>query len=65
MAYANDYHYFKGLVARTGENGFNMKEVSADKAYLGGENSARHIASGCYPLYSVQVKLTNPIDVWP
>ncbi len=36
--YAHDYHFFKGLVARTDENGFNMKEVSADKAYLGGEN---------------------------
>src|SRR5882672_3386929 len=36
--YANDYHYYKGLVNKTAENGFAMKEVSADKAYLGGEN---------------------------
>jgi len=47
--YANDYHYFKGLVARTGENGFNMKEVSADKAYLGGENLLVTLRQGAIP----------------
>src|SRR4029079_14080893 len=36
--YAHDYHYFKGLVAQTKQIGFGMKEVSADKAYLGAEN---------------------------
>jgi transposase len=36
--YAHDYHYFKGLVDRTAENGFKMKEISADKAYLGADN---------------------------
>ena len=36
--HAHDYHYFKGLVDRTAESGFQMKEVSADKAYLGAEN---------------------------
>ena len=47
--YANDYHYFKGLVARTGENGFQMKEVSADKAYLGGENLLVTLRHGAIP----------------
>ena len=47
--YANDYHYFKGLVARTGENGFKMKEVSADKAYLGGENLLVTLRQGAIP----------------
>jgi transposase len=47
--YANDYHFFKGLVARTGENGFNMKEVSADKAYLGGENLLATLRQGAIP----------------
>jgi len=47
--YANDYLYFKGLVNRTGENGFNMKEVSADKAYLGGENMLVTLRHGAIP----------------
>src|SRR6185503_7853335 len=36
--YAHDYHYYKGLVDQTKQIGFGMKEVSADKAYLGAEN---------------------------
>src|ERR1041384_2250849 len=36
--YAHDYHYFKGLIDRTVEAGFKMKEVSADKGYLGADN---------------------------
>jgi transposase len=47
--YAHDYHFFKGLVARTGESGFNMKEVSADKAYLGGENLLVTLRHGAIP----------------
>jgi len=47
--YANDYHFFKGLVNRTGESGFNMKEVSADKAYLGGENLLVTLRNGAIP----------------
>ncbi len=47
--YANDYHFFKGLVNRTGESGFNMKEVSADKAYLGGENLLVTLRHGAIP----------------
>jgi hypothetical protein len=36
--YSNDHGYFKPLVEKTAENGFTLKEVSADKAYLSGEN---------------------------
>src|SRR5215203_1621842 len=32
--YAHDYPYFKGLVDRSAESGFKMKEISADKGYL-------------------------------
>ena len=32
--YAHDYPYFKALVDRTADSGFQMKEVSADKGYL-------------------------------
>lgn len=47
--YANDYHFFKGLVARTGKSGFKMAEVSADKAYLGGENLLVTLRHGAIP----------------
>jgi hypothetical protein len=56
--YAHDYHYFKGLVDRTAENGFGMKEVSADKAYLGAENLLTTLRKRRNPLYPVQVKLS-------
>src|SRR5262249_38939665 len=36
--YANDHGYFKPLVDAAAANGFTLKEVSADKAYLSGEN---------------------------
>jgi len=36
--YANDSPYFKPLVNRTAENGFNMREVSADKECLSANN---------------------------
>ena len=36
--YANDHGYFKPLLEATVENDFTLKEVSADKAYLSGEN---------------------------
>jgi transposase len=47
--YAHDYHYFKGLVNRTAETGFKMKEVSADKAYLGAENLLATLRHGAIP----------------
>jgi transposase len=36
--YSNDHGYFKPLVEATAASGFRMAEVSADKAYLSGEN---------------------------
>jgi transposase len=47
--YAHDYHYYKGLVDQTKQNGFAMKEVSADKAYLGAENLLATLRNGAIP----------------
>lgn len=47
--YAHDYHYFKGLVDRTAESGFKLKEVSADKAYLGADNMLTTLRHGAIP----------------
>src|SRR5205085_5781338 len=35
---ANDSPFFQPLVAQTAQNGFNLSEVSADKAYLSADN---------------------------
>lgn len=37
-AYANDSPYYKPLVEQTARSGFQMKEISADKAYLSATN---------------------------
>lgn len=53
--YANDHGYFKPLVEKTATNGFTLKEVSADKAYLSGENlltTLRHKAIPYIPFKS-------------
>jgi transposase len=47
--YANDYPQFKGLVDRTANAGFQMKEVSADKAYLGATNMLATLQHGAIP----------------
>jgi transposase len=47
--YANDYPFFKGLVDKTANSGFNMKEVSADKAYLGATNMLATLQHGAIP----------------
>jgi transposase len=50
--YANDHGYFKPLLEATAANGFTLKEVSADKAYLSGENlltTLRHEAMPYIP----------------
>src|SRR5687768_14930363 len=44
--YAHDYPYFKGLVDRTAQSGFQMKEVSADKGYLGASNMLATLQRG-------------------
>ncbi|HJP95276.1 MAG TPA: transposase [Pyrinomonadaceae bacterium] len=47
--YANDYPFFKGLVDRTADAGFTMKEVSADKGYLGASNMLASLQRGAIP----------------
>jgi transposase len=47
--YAHDYHYMKPLLNHTAETGFKMKEVSADKAYLGAENMLTTLRHGAIP----------------
>ena len=56
--YANDYHYYKGLVDQTKQIGFGMKEVSADKAYLGAENLLTTLRNGAIPYIPFKIKLS-------
>ena len=44
--YAHDYPFFKGLIDRTADSGFQMKEVSADKGYLGASNMLATLQRG-------------------
>jgi transposase len=48
-AHASDYNYFKPLVDKTAQSGFAMKEVSADKAYLGNSNFQATLKHGAIP----------------
>ncbi len=60
--YANDHGYFKPLVEETAASGFKMAEVSADKAYLSGENlltTLRHKAIPYIPFKSNSKSQTN------
>lgn len=53
--YSNDHGYFKPLMETAAANGFTLKEVSADKAYLSGENlltTLRHNAIPYIPFKS-------------
>lgn len=47
--HASDYNYFKPLVDDTARNGFTLKEVSADKAYLGAGNMLTTLRHGAIP----------------
>ena len=47
--YAHDYPFFKGLVDRTANAGFKMREVSADKGYLGADNMLAALQRGAIP----------------
>ncbi|HWN12002.1 MAG TPA: transposase [Pyrinomonadaceae bacterium] len=47
--YSNDHGYFQPLLETTVGNGFNLKEVSADKAYLSGENFLTTLRHGAIP----------------
>jgi transposase len=48
-AHASDYNYFKPLVDKTAQSGFAMKEISADKAYLGNTNFVAALRHGAIP----------------
>ena len=48
-AYANDSPYFKPLVEQTARSGFQLAEVSADKAYLSGTNIRASLLAGAMP----------------
>src|SRR5215208_2369717 len=47
--YAHDYPYFKPLVEQTAKIGFKMKEISADKGYLGATNMLASLQKGAIP----------------
>ena len=47
--YAHDYPFYKGLVDRTADAGFKLKEVSADKGYLGASNMLATLQRGAIP----------------
>ncbi len=48
-AYANDYTFLRALLRTTAESGFEILEVYADKAYLGGENIRAIAMLGAVP----------------
>ena len=54
--YAHDYPFFKGLVDRTADNGFNVKEISADKGYLGGTNILASLQRGAIPSVDARIE---------
>jgi transposase len=47
--YEHDYTFFKPLVDHAAQSGFRMKEISADKAYLGGTNFHAALRHGAIP----------------
>lgn len=47
--YANDSPYFKPLVERTTQNGFKLREVSADKGYDSFNNRCLALVHGAHP----------------
>ena len=47
--YGSDYSRFKPLVEQTAQSGFTMKEISADKAYLGASNIHAALKHGAIP----------------
>jgi transposase len=47
--YSNDYPYFKPLVEKTAQSGFTMKEISADKGYIGASNLRTSLQHGAIP----------------
>jgi Transposase DDE domain/SWIM zinc finger len=63
--YANDHNFFKPLVETTAANGFQLKEVSADKAYLSGENFLTTLRHGAIPYIPFKTKLQGADQLRP
>jgi len=55
--YAHDYPFFKGLLDRTADAGFKMREVSADKGYLGADNMLATLQKGAIPYIPFETNL--------
>ena len=47
--YSHDYHHFKPLVDHAAKQGFNLKDISADKGYLGADNMLAALQHGAIP----------------
>jgi transposase len=47
--YSHDYHHFKPLVDHAAKAGFNLKEISADKGYIGADNLMTTLRHGAIP----------------
>lgn len=64
--HANDYPFFKPLVEATAARGFQLREVSADKEYLGAENIRVTLLKGAYPYIPFKVNSVPGKDttVW-
>lgn len=58
-AHENDHNFFGRLVARAAKN-FNMAEISADKAYLSGENMRHALVAGAIPI--IAFKTNSRLD---
>jgi transposase len=58
-AYQHDSPYFKPLVEQTAKSGFEMKEVSADKAYLSAENLRVTLLQGAMPYIPFKARSTG------
>lgn len=58
-AYANDSPYYKPLVEQTARSGFQLKEISADKAYLSATNFRVSLLHGAAPFIPFKTN-SNP-----
>ncbi len=53
------------LVEAAAENGFTMKEVSADKAYLSGENLLTTLRHKAIPYIPFKINSKAQNQLWP
>ena len=63
--YANDHGFFKPLVEAAAANGFTLKEVSADKAYLSGENLLTTLRHKAIPYIPFKINSKAQSDYGP